>query len=744
MILRSRCLLSKVIAFFIFRRLLQLRYLQFIQQALGSAKIKVPTIDPATGVESRTEKDLSNPAIFEIWGVKAEVEPGQIMLINEEGYPVADMNMQYKIQPTEYKYLPQNLNLDFYEKDKNGNESWMGFIQADANGNLTLSRGTAKFNAENTYYAELVLHRGTRAEIWSEKTLIEIAQLYIEKVDPEFSNVKLRWNDYYPALDEKTIVVRSATDILEGKVVNCEILEPKQSTLDGINPSPAYPICNPFEPTDGKVTNGKVKFKLNAIDFAPMIGNDQTTGVNEIKLKFSLQENPSRSIEATYNVKNNSNTTLKEVLDGEAVFVYDTLDEDNHKGKTASTVTTDADKKLDFVQELLNQIVPRKRSVTNYTLIEEDGIYDDDIVNALNTLKTNFNISVNTSSQDMNNTFKKLMKDYDKQTDATTWLNRIVEKEVLVGRVERNSRTGTEPKDNLINTNTSGDAGLYELYDNVVKPFINRIIEEAERYAGLRGAPVPTDNWIARTGQGNTASTNPHGPGMSYCYGCKDEVNEFNLTAANCRAESTNTIRNRETDNINGNEYRGNINNTNCVLGTGNNDWAGLTQSEYNLGLAPFTIDYWAGIDCSGLAQRSVNNGRNVATGLNITIPLPGNWIRAQDFFTNSRVFYITLPEDIAVNLQERNRWLGKLRKGDLVRYDGHISIIYSNRPNCGTTTCTYEIIHAYGTPRADLDNDPTTPMAFTRKVVITPNNMETSAGPFPNPTGFGRIKLWD
>ncbi len=220
-------------------------------------------------------------------------------------------------------------------------------------------------------------------------------------------------------------------------------------------------------------------------------------------------------------------------------------------------------------------------------------------------------------------------------------------------------------------------------------------------------------------------------------------MNEFNLTAANCRAESTNTIRNRETDNINGNEYRGNINNTNCVLGTGNNDWAGLTQSEYNLGLAPFSIDYWAGIDCSGLAQRSVNNGRNVATGLNITIPLPGNWIRAQDFFTDSRVFYIVLPEDTPTNLQERNRWLGKLRKGDLVRYDGHISIVYSEKPeNCNDNICIYRIIHAYGSssyqpinPQTGLDEGP---RIFSRKVIITRQNIGSE------PMGFGRIKLWD
>ncbi len=607
-------------------------------------------------------------------------------------------------------------------------------------GKATIEKGFP-FDINSKSQAEIVLNNGTSVEMRSARVPLEILKLYIEKQDPEFPEVKLRWDDYYPALGSKTITIKaieSGNKPANGNKIKYERTSPTDAELNQLQ----SPATVELIPQEAVFTDGKTEFKLSAENLTPKINNDPTTGIDKIDLKFIYTTTGGNTAElpATYNVKNNTNTTLGEVLDGEAVFVYDTLDEDNHKGKTASTVTTDNDKKLDFVQELLNQVVPRKRSITNYTLIEEDGIYDDDIVNALSTLKINFNIRVNIDTQNTNDTFKKLMKDYDKQTDATTWLNRIIEKELLVGKVERDSRTGTEPKDNLINTNTSGDAGLYELYDNVVKPFINRAIEEAERYAGLRGAPVPTDNWIARTGEGNANSTNPHGPGMSYCYGCKDEVNEFNLTAANCRAESTNTIRNRETDNINGNEYRGNINNTNCVLGTGNNDWAGLTQNEYNLGLAPFSIDYWAGIDCSGLAQRSVNNGRNVATGLNITIPLPGNWIRAQDFFTDSRVFYIVLPEDTPTNIQERNRRLSKLRKGDLVRYDGHISIVYSNRPNCGTTTCNYEIIHAFSWECSNVNSNTCRRYPWFRKVGVTTNGHPGLSAP----TGFGRIKLWD
>ena len=87
---------------------------------------------------------------------------------------------------------------------------------------------------------------------------------------------------------------------------------------------------------------------------------------------------------------------------------------------------------------------------------------------------------------------------------------------------------------------------------------------------------------------------------------------------------------------------------------------------------------------------------------------------------------------------------LGLLKKGDLIRYGtSHISIMYSEKWGESMNGTDYDIIHAYGTSRADLDNNPATPMEFSRKVVISPNSMSTAGGEFPGPTGFGRLKLW-
>ena len=73
-----------------------------------------------------------------------------------------------------------------------------------------------------------------------------------------------------------------------------------------------------------------------------------------------------------------------------------------------------------------------------------------------------------------------------------------------------------------------------------------------------------TDDWIARTGEGpsecpttcvpgNTACeirkcTGEHGSGMSYCYGCKDTIDDFNNTVSACMAPDTAIIRGWETE----------------------------------------------------------------------------------------------------------------------------------------------------------------------------------------------------
>lgn len=89
------------------------------------------------------------------------------------------------------------------------------------------------------------------------------------------------------------------------------------------------------------------------------------------------------------------------------------------------------------------------------------------------------------------------------------------------------------------------------------------------------------------------------------------------------------------------------------------------------------------------------------------------------------------------------------IHRGDVVAYDkAHISTVYSKgASDCtisnSSTNCNYQIVHANGNSgykdKAKVDH-------FTRKVIIMPNQISDGKGKkqMPEPTGFGRIKLWD
>jgi hypothetical protein len=346
--------------------------------------------------------------------------------------------------------------------------------------------------------------------------------------------------------------------------------------------------------------------------------------------------------------------------------------------------------------------------------------------------------------------------------------------------------------DNRNNGNGGADTGLYELYVNVIKRFAAAMIELEEYYAGERGIAgntAPTLNWHARTGEGPAV----HGNGMSYCYGCKNDIGQFNANVANCASPARspsatynlyymeqNLIKrtgNLELFNLNGADtvptnYRGNVHKNPCNL-TGDKNYPGIYAHELyswsNGGnthfrnqnavnglltdpwpsFPQFHPDYWAGTDCSGLAQRGVHNGRTAVQGLvDIAIPVPGGagWIRARNFFENNDyVYFLAIPTgNSPAETQARNKILKQVKKSDLLGNGnpvGHITTVYTERATLVGDQVRYKIIHANGSPEYTYPAyDPTRPnlKVFSRKVIISWQNIVS------NPVSFGRIKIWN
>jgi len=129
----------------------------------------------------------------------------------------------------------------------------------------------------------------------------------------------------------------------------------------------------------------------------------------------------------------------------------------------------------------------------------------------------------------------------------------------------------------------------------------------------------------------------------------------------------------------------------------------------------------------------------------NMQISLP-NRTWAEYYFGHFADRRVTHYEVYPSDQSDRLMRLKLLRKGDLLKYVNnsgtttHISIVYSERAEIVGGNARYRIVHAYGENSYTYpDYDPTNPNqnVFSRKVLVTWQNISA------NPTGYGRIKLW-
>ena len=226
----------------------------------------------------------------------------------------------------------------------------------------------------------------------------------------------------------------------------------------------------------------------------------------------------------------------------------------------------------------------------DFSLLEEDGIYSEATSSAIRLFRLSFNMAANSKWQlgntnvnftfdpngnvaykiddpnvtiyglndNTTNIFRKLMKDYNHRgtvQGSRDWADKIIDKETLIGKdrliPDLAPTVTTDNADVELNRATNRhDTGLYELYKNVVERFIDRMIKEAERYAGLRNdmGELPISDWVSRPNQNSPGIDKQHDPqyldsgrrGMSYSYGGRQKIEDFNKFVADASVEAFN------------------------------------------------------------------------------------------------------------------------------------------------------------------------------------------------------------
>jgi len=433
--------------------------------------------------------------------------------------------------------------------------------------------------------------------------VLDLDPVYLEhyRIDDEIKGYPAGiWYDFYPAL----AVDHGKQIILQGLDTNNKPFRPEDGVKvrfvplmlpDGTSTLPAGievtskagdKDATPFEGADAlasfyvKVDPAKFKWDEDwTKKKIPLTFEIDLTTLGKTEHASQNQSgNDPKNYRKTINliVRTNANVTFSQVLNGEAAYVFN--DKLSDFGKTVWAVNSDntppEQVKFDFVQEIFNQVVPRKRALTNaddskaeIELLAENGVFNAKVSERLKLFKRNFKLNINTKagfyqpgsmpySTDLNqdNTspiFRKLMKDYGYQQVSAngSWLKKpdmldqVVDQNILLGKERKLYGVAAIPDQEI-----GKDAGLYELYVNVVKRVVDKMIETAELYSGRRGTKgvdAPTDKWVSRTGEGSgSAESGGHGSGMAYSFSGRKTISEFNdKVVENCNVGKITTTR---------------------------------------------------------------------------------------------------------------------------------------------------------------------------------------------------------
>lgn len=234
---------------------------------------------------------------------------------------------------------------------------------------------------------------------WGNFRVLQYDPLYgLELVtkDAEFLEVQLPENEYYPALGTKEIWVKVKDDNNAGKYntsgnikdkdperpVRIKVKEIKQVTIGGCyvvgvgdgktEPAPVVDYSEmgmvgekPLAAcVDGKGCGARFRITCPS---TVMEGKVEAIFEREVYKGEGTGGDPERlQGKAIITIKSNKNVKFNEVIAGREVYTQDA----DTESKSTSTYIG-----FNFVQELFNQVIPRKRGFVGYGLIDEDGKY---------------------------------------------------------------------------------------------------------------------------------------------------------------------------------------------------------------------------------------------------------------------------------------------------------------------------------------------------------------------------------
>ncbi|MEK7704095.1 MAG: hypothetical protein AAB426_03985, partial [Myxococcota bacterium] len=488
----------------------------------------------------------------------------------------------------------------------------------------------------------------------------------------DFPLSHLNPGDYYPALGAKKLRVR-ATDgnglPAEGAEIRVSTVVMEQDAESGEwrETSWGSPIEGTTAGPDSSVTiGGTAEFSL----LDPMLVPNK-----KVIATFTLQGDgsPPLTTVAEIAVRANSTVSVQDALDGTAVFTY--TPETKHEALRASQIgvtppvtlpsamisgqqstahyfAKPSQRRMDSIQVMLNQVVPRNSAamalyhrLNSTNGLAEDGYFGEATQDAIFLFRQYFGLGTATGAA-----VKQLQAEYG--VDDTTAQDGIVDAYLLIRDVggkynDAHMCFGQTTAEFQIDggcgeSDGKGlNAGLFEIYENIVVRFIEGKIRAAESYvhdpdiATWRSRPFKHGTpglVVSPTTPGSSAAPvngaaldqllyrlNDQRKGVSYCFGCTqlstyaaDALRASSIWSALSPAIQNNVFNPTVTDRVPPGRGQATTAEMDELTQLGVR-YPGLYQTERQTwkdqGNALYAPARWAGIDCSGIIEVSSNVG---------------------------------------------------------------------------------------------------------------------------------------